>query len=477
MMARPTEDMIETYMSLTGASHSLALQKLEEHGGDLNEAANAHFREGDVHITSPASTSTPPYNFPQVSNQNQVAPQQGLLPLLSAARSFKPSLLLDRNYSRDFYNRIGSALTGRAPSPSHPGEVTGVPVDFNTGNEQPHLSGQRPTIPDVARTELDASRYGNDVEEEMIQAAIEASKRDTEMGSPNVRNRTLNVSGNGHSGEKVSEENSDFDRAVSLSLKTAEQEKAIREMQLNDKNQEPGVYSTWKRGKSHQDGAEVVEQKLVSQDKSKRDGGNHLQLGKLAIPSDELGSLSPKELDEAIMLETALFGESSNAPNMQPVHGSSSSSLSARQLLREQQNDEYHASLLADKEKEMNAVNEAAACQLKEDANKRIEPMEFEGRLAAKNASLPCEPAADDENAVTLLVRMPNGSRLSRRFRKSDKLKLLFDFIDVGRMVETGTYRVVRSYPRHAFTADNSLLTLRELGLTNKQEALFLELI
>jgi FAS-associated factor 2 len=143
--------------------------------------------------TSPASTSSPQYNFPQVSNQNQVAPQQGLLPLLSAARSFKPSLLLDRNYSRDFYNRIGSALTGRAPSPSHPGEVTGVPVDFYAGNEQPHLSGQRPTNPDVARTELDASRYGNDVEEEMIQAAIAASKRDAEMGSPNVRNRNLNV--------------------------------------------------------------------------------------------------------------------------------------------------------------------------------------------------------------------------------------------------------------------------------------------
>lgn len=128
-----------------------------------------------------------------MSNQNQVAPQQGLLPLLSVARSFKPSLLLDRNYSRDLYNRIGSALTGRAPSPSHPGEVTGVPVGLSPGNEQPHVSGQRPTIPDVAKTELDASRYGNDVEEEMIQAAIEASKREAERGSPNVHNRNLNV--------------------------------------------------------------------------------------------------------------------------------------------------------------------------------------------------------------------------------------------------------------------------------------------
>ncbi|XP_024174684.1 plant UBX domain-containing protein 9 isoform X3 [Rosa chinensis] len=427
-MPRPTEDMIQTYVSLTGASHSLALLKLEEHGGDLNEAVNAHFREGDVHSTSPSSTAPPQYNFPQMSNQNQVAPQQGLLPLLSVARSFKPSLLLDRSYSRDLYNRIGSALTGRAPSPSHPGEVTGVPVGFNAGNEQPYLSGQRPTIPDVARTDLDASRYGNDVEEEMIQAAIEASKREAEMGSPNVQNSTPNVSpGNGLPVEKIPEENSDFDRAVSLSLKTAEQEKAIREMQLNNRNQDPGVYSTWKQGRSsQQNGAEVVEQQLVSEE-SKRDGGSHLQQGKLATHSDE--------------------------------------------------DDEYLASLLADKEKEMNAVHEAATCQLKGDVNKRIEPMEFERRLDAKSASLPCEPAPDDENAVTLLVRMPNGSRLSRRFRKSDKLQLLFDFIDVGRVVEPGTYRVVRSYPRHAFTANNSLLTLRELGLTNKQEALFLELI
>lgn len=195
----------------------------QEHGGDLNEAVNEHFREGDVHryhisihlaqllaislvtfcvgvfsffetcftfvliwfSTSPSSTAPPQYNFAQVSNQNQVAPQQGLLPLLSVARSFKPSLLLDRNYSRDLYNRIGSALTGRAPSPSHPGEVTGVPVGLSPG--------QRPTIPDVAKTELDASRYGNDVEEEMIQAAIEASKREAERGSPNVHNRNLNV--------------------------------------------------------------------------------------------------------------------------------------------------------------------------------------------------------------------------------------------------------------------------------------------
>lgn len=168
---------------------------------------------------------------------------------------------------------------------------------------------------------------------------------------------------------------------------------------------------------------------------------------------------------------------------------------------------------------------------------------ELEKRLAAKEASLPPEPSSDDENAVTLLVRMPDGSRRGRRFLRSDILQVklcqevfflffffpffvhiiakpvsgpfqsLFDFIDIGRVVKPGAYRLVskpcclsvlfygrtlnfviylyscdhavsllfsvqvRPYPRRAFSDGESASTLDELGLTNKQEALFLELI
>lgn len=49
---------------------------------------------------------------------------------------------------------------------------------------------------------------------------------------------------------------------------------------------------------------------------------------------------------------------------------------------------------------------------------------ENERQLAAKEASLPQEPTPDDENAITLLVRMPDGSRRGRRFLKSDKLQV-----------------------------------------------------
>ncbi|MCI56180.1 ara4-interacting protein [Trifolium medium] len=51
----------------------------------------------------------------------------------------------------------------------------------------------------------------------------------------------------------------------------------------------------------------------------------------------------------------------------------------------------------------------------------------MEAQLAAKEVSLPPEPSSDDENAVNLLVKMPDGSRRGRRFLRSDKLQILVD--------------------------------------------------
>ena len=95
----------------------------------------------------------------------------------------------------------------------------------------------------------------------------------------------------------------------------------------------------------------------------------------------------------------------------------------------------------------------------------------MESELAAKQASLPKEPLQNDEGAVTVVVRMPDGSRRGRRFLKSDKLQVslfklpeslliaevlhyasiillellqyLFDFIDISRTFKPGTYRLV----------------------------------
>lgn len=71
-----------------------------------------------------------------------------------------------------------------------------LPAEFSSWNEQPYHSGQMPYDYDGARTSSYHGRdtrdnllrdngshfYGNDIEEQMIQAAIEASKQEVEEG-------------------------------------------------------------------------------------------------------------------------------------------------------------------------------------------------------------------------------------------------------------------------------------------------------
>ena len=52
-------------------------------------------------------------------------------------------------------------------------------------------------------------------------------------------------------------------------------------------------------------------------------------------------------------------------------------------------------------------------------------------REQEKEASLPSEPDAGERGGVTLCaVRLPDGTRPARRFRQTDPLRLLFDFVD-----------------------------------------------
>ncbi|KAK6263054.1 hypothetical protein QUC31_008870 [Theobroma cacao] len=581
-MARPNQEAIETFMSITGAPEAVAMEKLEEHGGDLNAAVNAHFSEGDRNTMQQTSPVVPVDDAMDIDDPSDVVPNRPVLPSLSASRPISPFSHLDPNFQRSLLDGT-SDFTIREPMITHPREVRGVPIEVKDSNEPSGHSGDAPVIEDISETaqahgpntdeiaiinEMDEGStvlprpendnsydqhvtpsaptfdnlpdYGNDIEEEMIQAAIEASKRDVEeLSDPGPLRNQSHL------------EDAELAKAVSLSLRTAEQEKALREQgwpvgasdveaskaaEVHPENMAASNGRLGEGSSSIQDEADdVEEQPLVRHgsrqsssglgDSAKEVGvveasppsspgqegiGNHPPNNGNAFPSDEWGGISSEEHDEAVMLEAAMFGgipESgyryAYAPHqfMRP-EGSypwrtprpPSPSLAAQRLIREQQDDEYNASLQADREKELKAIQEAEARLLEEEAARKAaleeeqrreeefhrkmeEEQECERQLAAKEASLPQEPAADEENAVTLLVRMPDGSRRGRRFVKSDRLQSLYDFIDIGRGVKPGTYRLVRPYPRRAFGDGESSLTFNELGLTSKQEALFLELI
>ncbi|XP_012482772.2 plant UBX domain-containing protein 9 isoform X1 [Gossypium raimondii] len=509
-MTTPTRDAIESFKSITGESESVALRKLEEYGGNLNAAVSAHFLELERSITNPVSSASSQNNFVDTNNQSGLG-TGGIVPLISAVRRFRPSLLLDPNYRRNLLNQIGTPNFNHYTTSPHMGEVTGVPVGFNSRNEHPLNSGVRPVITDSPGTpsyygegtynnvSRDDHQHTNDIESEMMQAAIEASKRD--FGQTYMNERRGSFYGSSSVGLQQQQEDEELARAISLSLKTADEEKAMR--MPKDHYEQMGTYdSNDKTTETTNNSSKCVEFKIGNSSlrqlpvthESVHDTQNHL-LSKDSLNSNEWVDISQKELDEAIMLETQLFSQISEGSSYHPSHeqggpGSSinpgleavscpqPSSLMDQRLLRQQQDEEYLISLLADKEKEMIALKKAESHSLKEESlRKKHEGEEVNKVMSAKSTSLPPEPAIDDENAITILVRIPDGTRRGRRFRKSDKLQLLFDFIGVGEVVKPGTYRVVRPYPRRAFGAADCSLSFNQLGLTGKQEALFLEFI
>ncbi|KAJ7519539.1 hypothetical protein O6H91_20G043400 [Diphasiastrum complanatum] len=492
------------------------------------------------------------------------------------------------------------------PSPTLPlSRLDGEPIEIHPFGGIAYAGNRdyNQFAPQVAEVPPSVYEDVNDVEEEMLRAAIEASKKEAEGAVPyrqeafETGTRQVGFLGPGA-------EDDDLARAVSLSLKTAEREKALREQLLvgapqahDDEDDNPftedlkklGIY---KRGgsasaseirqagtgqvsiakypkmsgsssSSPEEVEEPEDQPLLRRRARRTSSSGALQptatptnssddvaVGSqqdILVPqgihgssqeqvptlrqhngglfqADEWGGISSEEHDEAVMLEAALFGglpesallgipyqshrghdaefESSGDDlppteafnSRRPYPQQPSPSVVAQRLLREQQDDEYLASLAADREKDMKAMLEAEARRAEEEAaaaaasaeeklrrqeelNQRNAIEELARELSAKKARLPPEPAADDENSVTLLVRLPDGSRRGRRFQKSDKLQCLFDFIDVSGGVNPGTYRLVRQYPRRAFHEDELSSSFSSLGLTNKQEALFLEII
>ncbi|XP_021280063.1 plant UBX domain-containing protein 8-like isoform X2 [Herrania umbratica] len=476
-MSTPTRDSIESFKSITGASDSVALRKLEEYGGNLNAAVSAHFLELERSITNPTYAVPSQNNSVDMNNQNGVG-MRGIVPFISAVRRFRPSLLLDANYRRNLLNGSGASNFNHHVTSPHMGEVTGVPVGFNSGNEHPLHSGVRPAITDstgppsyygggiYGNVSSDDHQHPNDIECEMMQAAIEASKREFEQTHMNEQHgSSYNSSRAGLQQSRLQQEDDELARAISLSLKTADEEKAVRVMK--DHYEQVGIYDSSARtqattNNSLKAGNSSLRQLPANHDSSHDTPLNRVRHSKDSFNSIEWGGISSEELDQAIMLETQLFSQipegasyrSSNLSHEQSSPGASvdpgpqalshpqSFSLMERHLLRQQQDDEYLASLLADKEKEMNSLKKAESHSLKEEKSSKRKLGGKESEMSAKETSLPPEPAVNDEDAVTILVRLPDGTCHGRRFLKSDKLQLLFDFIDISKVVKPVTYRL-----------------------------------
>ncbi|XP_062193829.1 plant UBX domain-containing protein 8-like [Phragmites australis] len=562
-MARPPQEAIDTFVSITGADEAVAVRKLEEHGGDLNQAINSHFNEGDNTLNRINQNALPASCDDMVDLDG---PLDNTFQRSFPETSWNPFALMDPNFQQQFLDRIGSTDSfSRGPLVSHPREVREIPIEVNDSNPQTGLSGQALVIEDVTGHEsshgpevhetiiiddeddglssapsaphsniptntsrlnpsvstapplVHVNDYDDDIEEEMIRAVIEASKKDAE-GLENIVEQGSDQHPEGvNLGDHSSDESDMGAVDGTVGRQGLASGKAGTSRQPIDEE-------------SFQEETEDVEEQPLVRRRSRRAPSGNTELAQPVDPGasatlnvqpqsnlndrqyngddfpSEWGGISSEEHDEAVMLEAAMFGgvpEGPTYPFSMPSHRSSthyppvhspSPALTEQRLLREQQDDEYLASLQADQEKELKAFQEAELRRLEETAareatlekqkqeeeercKKQREEEELESNLASKQASLPLEPPPDNEGAVTLVVRMPDGSRQGRRFLKSDKLQFLFDFLDIGRTCKPGTYRLVRSYPRRTFTNSEGDVSFSDLGLTSKQEVLFLEQI
>lgn len=99
--------------------------------------------------------------------------------------------------------------------------------------------------------------------------------------------------------------------------------------------------------------------------------------------------------------------------------------------------------------------------------------------MQAKQDALPPEPSPSSSDPITsCLVRLPDGTRLQRKFESAAPLRTLFDFLKAqeGFLIPEGGYRLVGGYPRRVFEGSHAG-SFAEAGLGQGEHALMLEML
>ncbi|ORX99014.1 UBX-domain-containing protein [Basidiobolus meristosporus CBS 931.73] len=108
----------------------------------------------------------------------------------------------------------------------------------------------------------------------------------------------------------------------------------------------------------------------------------------------------------------------------------------ASRIIREQQDEAYRLSLLADQEKERQAEEkrrqrerERVEAEESEKARSKFEAdrLRYRQYLAT---TIPKEPSSDEPNTARLSFKMANGAKVIRRFRGDEKVEDVYAFID-----------------------------------------------
>ncbi|XP_036095607.1 FAS-associated factor 2 isoform X5 [Molossus molossus] len=154
------------------------------------------------------------------------------------------------------------------------------------------------------------------------------------------------------------------------------------------------------------------------------------------------------------------------------------------QVLRQQQDEAYLASLRADQEKERKKREERERKRRKEEEVKQQKLAEERRRRnlqeekERKLECLPPEPSPDDPESVKIIFKLPNDSRVERRFHFSQSLTVIHDFL-FSLKESPEKFQIEANFPRRVLPCIPSEEwpnppTLQEAGLSHT-EVLFVQ--
>ncbi|XAR67998.1 hypothetical protein NMG60_11002968 [Bertholletia excelsa] len=205
----------------------------------------------------------------------------------------------------------------------------------------------------------------------------------------------------------------------------------------------------------------------------------------LAVLQQMEGPVSPAELVEILqrtMEEQGLAFGSSWAKEEEKRR--------ADRRLREEQDAAYLASLRMDQERErLKKLPSEERVQKQAVAPKEVNYERPKQYPTTKQASKVKETTSNREphprdvsgrgngaEVTQILIRFPSGERREQSFQCTDKIQAIYRYIDSLGMPGLGSYRLVSSFPRKVYGADQMGITLKDAGLHPKA-SLFLELL
>ncbi|GLG96814.1 hypothetical protein R5R35_004929 [Gryllus longicercus] len=148
------------------------------------------------------------------------------------------------------------------------------------------------------------------------------------------------------------------------------------------------------------------------------------------------------------------------------------------QTLRQQQDQAYMESLLADQEKERRRCEERERLEGEARQQREREHQEQQRREEIQRQKIeflthvPDEPPTDCPEAVHMVIKLPDGTRLERRFLRTDTLQAIFYYV-FCHPLSPDNFEIATNFPKKVLQcspqSEGRLLTLKEAGLQNRE--------